>query len=146
MNQCFSVSSFHFCAGLLDTLDWFETSQWRQWDREIGAAETAAMHQVYWGFILFSQGDIWDRYYQSSPPGSVPNQRHFIIQSSKKLQLADLLGSFPRNILFMTINNAIKAKLNKRMLTKIFNLNMGVLPFSGSIIRSLKMTLYIDFV
>lgn len=46
----------------------------------------------------------------------------------------------------MTINNAIKAKLNKRMLTKIFNLNMGVLPFSGSIIRSLKMTLYIDFV
>lgn len=74
MNQCFSVSSFHLPAGLLDTLGGSETSQWRQWDREIGAAETAAMHQVYWGFILFSQGDIRDRYYQSSPSGSAPIQ------------------------------------------------------------------------
>lgn len=72
MNQCFSVSSFHLPAGLLDTLGGSETSQWRQWDSEIGAAETAAMHQVYWGFILFSQGDIRDRYYQSSPSGSAP--------------------------------------------------------------------------
>lgn len=36
---------------------------------------------------------------------------------------------FPRNILFVTINNAIKTKLNKRMLTKILNLNMGGIAF-----------------
>lgn len=73
MNQWFSASSFHLPAGLLDALGGSETSQWRQWDREIGAAETAAMHQVYWGFILFSQGDIWDRYYlKSSLSGSAP--------------------------------------------------------------------------
>lgn len=74
MNQWFSTSSsFHLPAGLLDTLVGSETSQWRQWDREIGAAETAAMRHVYWGFILFSQGDIRDRYYlKSSPSGSAP--------------------------------------------------------------------------
>ena len=46
----------------------------------------------------------------------------------------------------MTINNAIKTKLNKRMFTKIFNLNMRALSFNGSIISLLKIILYIFFV
>lgn len=94
MNQCFSVSSLHLPAGLLDTLGGSETSQWRQWGREIGAAETAAMHQVYWGFILFSQGDIRDRYYQSSPSGSAPI-RGIFSRKAVKAAIRTLVWLFP---------------------------------------------------
>lgn len=123
VNHCFSVSSFHLCAGLLDTPGWFETSRWRQWGRETGAAETAARHRVCWGFVLLSQGDIRDRYYQSSPPGSAPNQRHFITLGSKGCSYR-IRSAFPRNILLVTINNAIKTELNKRI-TQIFNFSTG---------------------
>lgn len=42
----------------------------------------------------------------------------------------------------MTINNAIKTELNKRMFTKVFNLNMGSFFFNVSDIKLLKVTLH----
>lgn len=42
----------------------------------------------------------------------------------------------------MTINNAIKTELNKRMFTKVFNLNMGSIFFNVSDIKLLKVTLH----
>lgn len=42
----------------------------------------------------------------------------------------------------MTINNTIKTELNKRLLNKIFNLNMGAIYFSIFLIKVLKTILY----
>lgn len=55
-NQCLSVSSFHLCASLLDALDWFETSQWRQWAREIRAMLDSCIAPSLLRFYSFLSG------------------------------------------------------------------------------------------
>lgn len=145
MNQCFSVSSFHLCAGLLDTLDWFETSQWRQWAEKLEQRRqlqcTKSTEVLFFSPRVTSETDIINQ--------ALLAQHQIKGTLSFKAVKAAIRWSaqlFPRNILLMTINNAIKTELNKRMLTKIFSLNMGTISFNISVIELLKITLYIYFV